>query len=184
MADELIDILDEQGNIIGQKMKSEAHKNGSWHQAAHIWIFNSKGEILLQKRAKSQEDYPGLWDVSAAGHLDLGEKPDKAAVRELFEELGVKVDISQLKKIEVRKIMIYEPKINFYNNEFVHVYLWKFNRDIREFKLQDEEVECIKFIPLDRFESDLKDPEKAKQYVPHGQYFFDVIDTIRKELKR
>lgn len=69
MADELIDIFDENNNPRGiQKLKSEAHKEGIWHRAVHIWIYNLKGEILLQLRSKNKELYPDRWDVSAAGH--------------------------------------------------------------------------------------------------------------------
>ena len=58
MADELIDICDENNNLIDiQKMKSEAHKDGLWHRASHIWIYNSNGEILLQLRAKEKPLY-------------------------------------------------------------------------------------------------------------------------------
>ena len=59
MADELIDIYDENNKPLGiQKMKSEAHRDGLWHRASHVWIYNSKGEILLQLRAKNKELWP------------------------------------------------------------------------------------------------------------------------------
>ena len=76
MGDELIDICDEANHLTGvQKMKSEAHKDGLWHRAVHIWLYNSKGEILLQWRAKNKLLYPEMWDISAAGHVSASENP-------------------------------------------------------------------------------------------------------------
>ena len=94
MADELIDICDKNNNHINiQKMKSEAHKDGLWHRASHIWIYNSNGEILLQLRAKEKELYPDMWDISAAGHVSAGEEPIVSGLREVKEELGLKGQI-------------------------------------------------------------------------------------------
>ena len=77
MTEELIDILDEKGNKIGvSKTRGEVHAKGLWHQAAHVWIYNSKGEILLQKRSMQKESWPGRWDISAAGHVQQGKRPN------------------------------------------------------------------------------------------------------------
>ncbi|MCK5107656.1 MAG: NUDIX hydrolase, partial [Nanoarchaeota archaeon] len=65
--DELIDIVNEDNVIIGQAMKSEAHAKGLWHRLAVIWIYNSKGQILLQLRTKDRDLYPDVWDVSVGG---------------------------------------------------------------------------------------------------------------------
>ena len=179
----MVDILDEKGNLIGEvKLKREAHAKGLWHRASHIWIYNSKGEILLQLRSKNKSLYPNLWDVSAAGHVSAGQSYDEAAVRELFEELGVKAAISELKNIENRKLDI---KLGAtHNREFIQVYLLKLNKNINNLKVQKEEIEQVKFMPLDKFESEIKDSAKAKKYVPHGEYYFDVIQYIREELRK
>ncbi len=182
-ATELVDVLDKNGNATGiSKSILEVHKDGSWHQASHVWIFNSKGEIILQKRAEKGMYFPGLWDISAAGQTSKGEDPDETAIRELYEEIGIKVDSKKLKKIEVRKVSMNVPKKNYYNNEFDHIYLYRFNGDISELKLQKREVDHIKFMPIDRFELEIQDPELYKKYVPHGEYYFDIIKAIRKEL--
>ncbi len=90
MADELIDICDENNNLLGiRKMKSEAHWEGLWHRAAHTWIYNSRKEVLLQLRAKNKELYPAVWDYAAAGHISAGEEPLDASVRETQEEIGL-----------------------------------------------------------------------------------------------
>ena len=179
MADELIDIYDENNNLLKiQKMKSEAHKNGLWHRALHIWIYNSNGEILLQLRAKEKPLYPDMWDISAAGHISAGEDPITSGLREVEEEIGLK-----LKKEDLDFWMIRKHKVIFRdikNNEFYYVYFFKFEGDINQLKLQKEEVQKIKFLPIHKIEEKLKtNPDK---YVPHGNYWFEVLDEVKKKL--
>jgi len=123
-----------------------------------------------------------LWDISAAGQTSKGEHPDETAIRELYEEIGIKTDFKKLKKIEVRKVSMNVTEKNYYNNEFDHIYLYRFDGNISELELQKSEVDHIKFMPIDKFELEIKDPELYKKYVPHGEYYFDIIKAIRKEL--
>src|SRR3989338_4643482 len=77
-------------NVIGAGSKEEAWKNGIIHRIARIFLFNSKGELLITKRGDNLSSLPGRWDQSAAGHVDEGEDYPTAAKRELEEEVGVK----------------------------------------------------------------------------------------------
>lgn len=180
MADELVDVLDESGKNIGtQVMKSEAHRKGLWHPAVHIWIFNSKGEVLLQKRAAGKEVHPSKWDISAAGHLGAGEESGECALREIGEELGVFPKKEELKKKGLmRKPPCPDGKISC--NSHPWIFLWKCDKKVTDFTLQKSEVEKVRFIPLAQFEREF---EASKEYVPHGQaYYRAVSNLIRKEL--
>ena len=85
--DELIDILDNNGNYTGKTcLKSEAHEYGYFHPTVHIWLYTSDKKILLQKRAATKKVFPGLWDISVAGHVATGEKIEIAAIREIKAE--------------------------------------------------------------------------------------------------
>lgn len=180
MADELIDICDENNNLTGvQKMKSEAHRDGLWHRAAHIWIYNSKGDILLQLRAKDKPLYPDMWDVSAAGHVGAGEEVILSGLRELEEEIGLKVEQKDLQFVNIRKVVsVYE---DIKNNEFYNVYLLKFDGDIKDLKIQVEELQAIKFLPIEKIKEELR--SDTNKFVPHGDYWFEVIDEIKRRLK-
>src|SRR3989338_1117236 len=85
-----ITFVDEKDNVIGAGSKEEAWKNGIIHRIARIFLFNSKGELLITKRGDNLSSLPGRWDQSAAGHVDEGEDYPTAAKRELEEEVGVK----------------------------------------------------------------------------------------------
>lgn len=82
--------VDENDNVIGSGSKKEAWQKGILHRIARIFLFNSKGELLIQKRADNLSSLPGRWDQSAAGHVDEGEDYATAAKRELEEEVGVR----------------------------------------------------------------------------------------------
>jgi isopentenyldiphosphate isomerase len=179
MADELIDICDENNNLLDiQKMKSEAHKKGLWHRASHIWIYNSKGEILLQLRAKEKSLYPNMWDISAAGHIGAGEDSITSGSREVEEEIGLKLKKEDLDFWMIRKVKAIFREIK--NNEFYYVYFFKFDGDINQLKLQKEEVQKIQFLPIDKIEEELK--TNPNKYVPHGDYWFEVLDEVKKKL--
>lgn len=86
--DEIFDVVNERDEVIGQRTRGEVHRTGLRHRAVHVLVFNSRGELFLQKRSMSKDTFPGAWDSSCSGHLDTGEDYDACAVRELREELG------------------------------------------------------------------------------------------------
>ncbi len=88
--EEMFPLVDEQGNIIGAAKRGECH-NGSklLHPVVHLHVFNSKGELYLQKRPEWKDIQPGKWDTAVGGHIDLGENVERALKREVREELGI-----------------------------------------------------------------------------------------------
>lgn len=181
MPEKLIDVLSEDGVLTGKKAsKKEIHEKGWWHQTAHVWIYNSRGEILLQKRSMAKDSYPGLWDISVGGHVDAGETPLQAALRETSEEVGIVAKEKDLEKIGVRKSAKGLSEKNYKNNEFQNVYLCKFDGQTSDLEIRQEEVDEVKFISLDDLENETRNPETYKKYVNHGEYYFDVIREVNK----
>ena len=91
MSEEIFDVVNERDEVIGRETRREVHRTGLKHRAVHVFVFNSRGEVFLQKRSMSKDSSPGLWDSSSSGHLDCGEDYDACAVRELREEIGLNV---------------------------------------------------------------------------------------------
>jgi isopentenyldiphosphate isomerase len=91
MSEEIFDVVNERDEVIGQAPRKEVHARGLWHRAIHVLVFNSRGEIFLQKRSLKKDIAAGKWDSSSSGHLDTGEDYDACAARELREELGLKL---------------------------------------------------------------------------------------------
>jgi isopentenyl-diphosphate delta-isomerase type 1 len=90
---ELFDVVDSEDRVIGQSTRGEVHAKGLLHRSVHILVFNSRGELFLQKRAMTKDENPGYWDSSAAGHVNAGEEYRTGAHRELMEELGISVEL-------------------------------------------------------------------------------------------
>ena len=87
----MFDVVNERDEVIGQATRPEVHRRGLMHRATHVLVFNSRGQVFLQKRSLKKDRQPGLWDSSASGHLDCGEDYDACAVRELREEIGLEL---------------------------------------------------------------------------------------------
>ena len=89
-SEELFPLVDEDGRVTGKATRGECH-NGSrlLHAVVHLHVFNSKGELYLQKRPEWKDIQPGKWDTAVGGHIDYGETPEQALQREVREELGI-----------------------------------------------------------------------------------------------
>lgn len=168
---EYIDIIDDKtGEKTGKsKSKPDVHKNGDWHRATHVWFINSKNEILLQHRSKEMENYPNCWDISSAGHISSGEDAVTGALREVKEELGLDISKDELKMIGETKQQAVLNNGTYIDNEFNNVYLVKKNLDIAKLIKQDEEVQALKWVPIQEFKEMVE--ENNKDLVPHPQEY-------------
>lgn len=143
--------------------------------AAHVWIWRSGDsgiEVLLQKRAQSKKSWPGYYDISAAGHIDGGETPIAAAVREAQEEIGIQLDSSKLYFVLSLRTPLDPTEIDF-------VYLYELTTDA-QFSFNDGEVESLDWLSLDDFRQKTTSPE-LHNIVPQGSpYFSLVIEAIQQ----
>jgi isopentenyl-diphosphate delta-isomerase type 1 len=87
---EYFDVVDDKDRVIGCASRKECHGNpGLLHRAVHILVFNSRGDLYLQRRSWDKDIQPGKWDTSVGGHVSAGEGWDDAVLRELAEELCI-----------------------------------------------------------------------------------------------
>jgi isopentenyl-diphosphate delta-isomerase len=123
MTENLI-LVDEFDNEVGSKEKLEVHQLGLLHRAFSVFVFNDKGEILLQKRNSSKYHSGGLWTNTCCGHPRPKELVADAAKRRLFEEMGFETILT--KKFD----FIYNAKFDngLVENEFDHVFCGTFNQ--------------------------------------------------------
>ncbi|MEY3584673.1 MAG: hypothetical protein RJA48_1756 [Verrucomicrobiota bacterium] len=115
--DEIFDIVDERDTVVGREFRREIHRRSLLHRAIHIFWLRGDGQLCLQRRSYAKDNCPGLLSSSCAGHVDSGEDYLGAAVRELYEELGVAVSPAVLLEID------YAPWHADLGNEFVRSYL-------------------------------------------------------------
>lgn len=145
---EVWDIYDENRIKTGRTMiRGNEIKNGDYHLVVHVCIFNSKGELLIQKRTLNKKSYPGMWDVSVGGSAILGDSSQTAAERETLEEIGLKINLQDKR-----------PRITLnFKGGFDDVYLIKMDINIDELVLQEEEVSDVKWASLEEVLTLLKE---------------------------
>ena len=181
--DELIEIWDASGAPTGKTaLKSEAHKAGWFHPTVHIWFYTFSGKVLLQKRAPEKDTFPGLWDVSVAGHVHAGETPLEAALREVKEEIGLELKAGALQFFERFKSEHAHPG-GILDREFHYVYLSELSVPLASLQPQEGEVSELEMRSLLQFSEEIWGLANPGRYVPHRRkYYTAVIKAIKSRL--
>lgn len=131
MHNELLPVVDEDDRIVATLPRAEIHARGLRHRAVHILVFNDDGLVFLQKRSMLKDLNKGLWDTSAAGHVDPEENYRPCALREAEEELGIDVENTLTPLFKLAPT----PQLGM---EFVQVYRCRHNGP---FELAPEEID-------------------------------------------
>ncbi len=146
---EKFDVLNEYGEFTGiVEDRDICHKKGLYHRAVVVFIINSKGDILLQKRSSNKKLWPNLWDITAGGHVLSGELGFQTAIRETKEEIGIDIKKEELLSFGCTSSNVVKGDIidNHYNEYFI------VNKDvdIKNIKLQEEEVSDIRWFKKEK----------------------------------
>jgi isopentenyldiphosphate isomerase len=178
---ELIDIRDENGKPTGEIMaRADVHRTESRHGVALVWVYNERGEVLLQLRAAHLNAFPEKWDVTVSGHLSAGEKPLDAALRELREEVGIH---AQPDELEALGDVMDEFPLSYgkEHREYDFVFLTKQNVDPTTLRLQAAEVLDVRWVSVDTLEQDLQDDAHHYRYSGRNQEVFQrAIEAVRR----
>ncbi|MHB1392973.1 MAG: NUDIX hydrolase [Clostridia bacterium] len=158
---ELWDILDEDGNLTGRTIeRGQSMKEGEYHLVVHIWIRNSKGEYLIQKRAKKLERWPGIW-AATGGAAIKGESSLNAALREVKEELGINFKPEMLKKvIRVKR-----------KNALSDLWLVCHDVDLEDVRMQKEEVSAVKYASI----SEILSMTSGNEFFDYGVDYMQLL---------
>ncbi len=174
---ELIDIVDENGIPIGETIdRTDAHRTGSRHRTTHIWIVrrrNNRVQILLQKRAKYKDSFPGCYDISSAGHIPAGVDFIASGLRELQEELNIVIDPAELIECGLHRTFAQKEFHGrpYVDNQVAKVFLlWK-DMEISEMTLQEEEIESVMWMDFEECKEAVRN-----RTIPH------CIDIVELEM--
>lgn len=177
---ELFDILDENGGRTGRvRERSMVHMDGDIHGTAHIWIVRQRPDggydLLLQKRAKCKDSYPGCYDISSAGHVQAGDDYLPTALRELKEELGIGASEEELEYAGIHRGYMEEMFYGrmFKDSEYSHVYVYRKPVEIKDLMLQEEEVERVMWMELESC------MEAAKDGTLPNCFYMDELELVK-----
>lgn len=160
---EYLDIRDEAGKVTGEvKERSKVHCDGDLHGTVHIWVVQQTQngyDILLQKRSKEKDSFPGCYDISCAGHIEAGSDYLESALRELKEELGITATAQELEYFGMHEGYV---ETEFYGNTFKNheisaMYLYRKPVKIESLVLQREEVDSVMLLDYYTCQRQLKD---------------------------
>jgi len=149
---EALDAVDAEDNVIGLATRAQIHARGLLHRAVHVFVFNTRGEIYVQRRSPHKDRFPSVLDSSAAGHVDSGESYEAAALRELDEELGIRAPLEEVLRVKACAIT---------DNE--HVVLYAAVTDVEPVP-NLEEVQWGAFMTPDHLTEVMK--ETSEDFVP------------------
>jgi isopentenyldiphosphate isomerase len=177
MQDELLQIVDElTGEPTGACLpRKEALENKMWCRTTNIFVLNTKGEILCHQRSLNKERFPGAWSTHFGGHITEGESFKISALKEIEEEIGIKVNAFQLipwrtSKKSVSRIWI---------RDFITVY----DGPIEGLKLQTSEIEKVKWFNADEILAELDaESEYTQQWLAGTHDFNTDYQCIRAVL--
>jgi len=169
--EEIFDIYTRDGNHLWSAPKSVCHNEnpGFYHKPVWIRIMNSKNEILVQKRAACKKSHPNKRCMWASWHVHADETIIQWAIREVYEELGVKTKETDYKFI--CEYIVDETR------EIAQIYLLKLDLDINKFKLQKDEVSEVKWLNYDEF----KELFNSKDFVEHSDEYKEFTLNILRE---
>ncbi|MFE8702592.1 NUDIX domain-containing protein [Cytobacillus sp. FJAT-54145] len=157
---EIWDIYDENRVKTGRfHERGKTMMDGDYHLVVHVWIMNGKGEFLIQKRQPWKKGHPNMWDCSAAGSAICGDNSEQAAIRETKEEIGIDLDIFNGEVLFT----------HYFSHGFDDIWLVNQEVDVKDLKLQEEEVADAKWAS----------EEQIKEMVTNGEFIaFEYLDRF------
>jgi isopentenyldiphosphate isomerase len=174
VTEELIEVVTRDGRATGvRKPKPHVHRDGDWHMAIHVWIVTSAGRVLLQRRSLLKENNPGLWDVSVAGHVSAGESVAEAAVREVEEEIGLRIDASDLQFIGRTTAATILNGGAYLDNELHEIFLVRRDVNPTGLTLQHGEVDEVALV-------DPRDLPRRTDVVPHRDEYELLLGALAR----
>lgn len=169
--EDFVTLVNEADQKTGLMEKMQAHENGLLHRAFSVFLFNEKGEMLLQKRAPGKYHSPNQWTNAVCSHPKSDESYHDGAKRRLKEELGIEVEISE------KFNFIYKAKVgeNLWEHELDYVFTGKFDG---EFHLNNEEVSEVRYISLENLER-----EMAENPSEFTEWFKIILKEYKESLR-
>ena len=168
---EYLDVVDENNNLTGQVVdRNTAHKELLYHRHVSCWIMDLKGRVLLQQRSLIKSNNPGMW-AKTGGHVDSGETPIEAVKREVFEEIGLKIDEKCLTEVAIYKSQ--RPTSAYFTYNYLLVQ-------------EKEEVESVKLFEIEELIEDKKNNPQNYTFSKWKDEEFDaqmnLLKTAREKI--
>ena len=166
---EMLDIVDANDSVVGSRTRGETHQLRLMHRSVHVLVFNSSGDLLLQKRSMLKDECPGMWDSSCAGHVESGQTYNETAPRELQEELGFEA------KSSLEPLFKMHPT-DQNGREFAMVYQTEFDGP---FSVAEDEIDEVQWFAPDQVDQWVATCADGSAEVPLATGFCEIWTRFR-----
>lgn len=169
-----IQVVDDEGKTIGEIEKIAAHQNGGvWHRAISVFLFDSFGRLLIQKRAKGKYHFAGLWANSCCSHPSANETPAEAANRAMQFELGISATVSE---IGVVRYEATDAASGQTEREHDHILVGRF---LGQISPNTEEIAAIRWVALAELKQEIQ--LRPEQFAPWLPTILDQIPELSQQ---
>lgn len=132
----MLNVIDEEGKIVGEATREEVHTKGLLHREIHVWFYTPKGEIIFQHRAKNKDTFPDMLDATVGGHVEIGSDFLETALKEIQEETGIIADKEDLILVKVVRANHTDPTTWRINNVIRKAFAYKYKGDFNDLKIE------------------------------------------------
>lgn len=159
-----LNIVDENGNIIGEETRKYIHNQGLLHREIHVWFYTPKGEIIFQHRGKDKDTFPDLLDATVGGHVEIGSNYQNTALQELQEETGIKARRNNLIFVQMVRSKTFDTATSKINNVVRAIYTYRYEGKVVDLKVEKGKAIGFESWPLEKI-FNISDEDK-KRFIP------------------
>jgi isopentenyldiphosphate isomerase len=161
----MLNIVDINDEIIGEKTREEIHKHGLLHREVHVYFVTPNRELIVQHRAKNKDTYPDLLDATVGGHVEISDSYQETALKETLEETGLKIGMSDLIFVNKTLKRSKDKATQKINYSFRTAYLYIYRGDVADLKIEHGKSQGFSIWPLDKLVN-LNEDDKNK-FIPY-----------------
>jgi isopentenyldiphosphate isomerase len=161
----VLNVVDEAGNIIGQNSRENIHKKGLLHREVHVWFYTPKGEIIFQLRGKNKDTFPNLLDATVGGHVELDSDYVDTALKEMFEETGIRSNKKRLHLITTLRKRAEDPTTGMINNVIRAIYAYEYKGEDKGLEVEGGASQGFEAWSIEKLLTGLNNDER-KRFIP------------------
>ena len=179
MDSRILNVVDEEGNTLGEATRQEIHEKGLLHKEAHVWYYTPDGEIIFQHRAKDKDTYPDLLDATVGGHVEVGDNHEQTALKEAEEETGVHIKPEELIFLCTTITNFYDAVTGMTNHPRRNVYAYRYMARLEDLKVEEGKALGFEAWPIDKL-MNLSEQDAAR-FIPSifDETGMKIIQQIR-----
>jgi isopentenyldiphosphate isomerase len=146
----ILNIIDENGSILGEATRQEIHKKGFLHAEVHVWFYTPDGKLVFQHRAKDKDTWPNLLDATVGGHVEIGDTYEQTALKEAAEETSVRIKPEDLVFIRTTTTNSYDDATGMTNYSRRNVYAYCYRGKVEDLKIENGKALGFEAWPIDK----------------------------------